>query len=70
MARSSDPNSANSQFFIMFDSAPNLNGQYTIVGRVVAGQDVVDAIKKGDPNANGRVDAPDYMKTVRLKSEG
>ncbi len=67
MARSSDPNSANSQFFIMFDAAPYLNGQYTIIGRVVAGQDVVDAIKKGDPNLNGVVVEPDYMKSVRVK---
>lgn len=67
MARSNDPDSANSQFFIMFGPAPYLNGKYTIVGRVIAGQEIVDAIKKGDPNLNGTVVAPDYMKTVRLK---
>ena len=48
MARSMDPNSANSQFFIMFAPAPHLDGQYTVVGQVIAGQDVVDAIKRGD----------------------
>ena len=48
MARSMDPNSANSQFFIMFEPAPHLDGQYTVVGRVIAGQEVVDAIKRGD----------------------
>jgi peptidylprolyl isomerase len=70
MARSNSPDSANSQFFIMFGPAPYLNGKYTIVGRVVAGQDVVDAIKKGDADDNGSVDDPDYMKTVRLKTDG
>ncbi|MGO4853150.1 peptidylprolyl isomerase [Phaeovulum sp. W22_SRMD_FR3] len=61
MARSSNPDSANSQFFIMFDEAPFLNGQYTIVGHVVSGMDVVDAIKKGDQAANGAVTDPDYI---------
>lgn len=67
MARSQNPNSANSQFFIMFDDAPYLNGQYTVVGRVVAGQKVVDTIKQGDPNQNGKVSDPDYMRKVRIK---
>ena len=49
MARSSDPNSANSQFFIMFDAAPHLNGEYTVWGRVVDGMDDVDAIEPGQP---------------------
>ena len=70
MARSQSPDSANSQFFIMFDSAPHLNGQYTIVGKVSAGLDVVDAIKQGNPDQNGLVFQPDYMKTVRLKTGG
>jgi peptidylprolyl isomerase len=61
MARSSNPDSANSQFFIMFDEAPFLNGEYTIVGHVVSGMDVVDAIKKGDQAANGAVTEPDYI---------
>jgi peptidylprolyl isomerase len=54
MARSSDPNSANSQFFIMFAPAPHLDGQYTVVGKVVSGMEVVDAIKKGT-GGNGEV---------------
>ena len=66
MARSMDPNSANSQFFIMFAPAPHLDGQYTVVGHVVSGMDVVDAIKKGDQAANGAVDEPDYMASVTV----
>jgi peptidylprolyl isomerase len=66
MARSMDPNSANSQFFIMFAPAPHLDGQYTVVGRVISGMEVVDAIKKGDQAANGEVDAPDYMAKVTV----
>jgi cyclophilin family peptidyl-prolyl cis-trans isomerase len=58
MARSSDPNSANSQFFIMFGPAPSLDGQYTIWGRVIAGMDAVDKIKRGNPNNNGIVTPP------------
>jgi len=58
MARSSDPNSANSQFFIMFAPAPSLDGQYTIWGRVIAGMDAVDKIKRGNPNNNGIVTPP------------
>jgi peptidylprolyl isomerase len=69
MARSQDPNSANSQFFIMFDEGSFLNGKYTVVGRVSVGQEVVDAIKKGDEAANGAVAEPDYMKTVMVKSD-
>jgi peptidylprolyl isomerase len=69
MARSMDPDSANSQFFIMFAPAPHLDGQYTVVGRVIAGQDVIDAIKRGDPQT-GAVDDPDWMKTVRVKADG
>ncbi|PFG63586.1 peptidylprolyl isomerase [Thioclava sp. ES.031] len=61
MARSADPNSANSQFFIMFAPAPHLDGQYTVVGHVVSGMDVVDKIKKGDAARNGVVDDPDYI---------
>jgi peptidylprolyl isomerase len=66
MARSMDPNSANSQFFIMFAPAPHLDGQYTVVGRVISGMEVVDAIKKGDQAANGSVDTPDYMAKVTV----
>ena len=67
MARSADPNSANSQFFIMFDDASHLDGQYTVVGEVVTGMDVVDAIKRGSRGANGAVEgAPDVMAEVRV----
>lgn len=61
MARSSDPNSGNSQFFIMFAPGDFLNGQYTVVGSVVEGMDVVDQIKKGDPANNGLVNDPDRI---------
>lgn len=65
MARSSDPNSANSQFFIMFDAAPHLDGQYTVFGRVISGMEVVDAIKKG-AGSSGAVENPDYMESVTI----
>jgi peptidylprolyl isomerase len=52
MARTNNPNSANSQFFIMFDDGAFLNGQYTVVGEVVAGMDVVDKLKRGEPPRN------------------
>jgi peptidylprolyl isomerase len=52
MARTSDPNSANSQFFIMFADGPSLNGQYTVVGEVAQGMDVVDKLHKGEPPSN------------------
>ncbi|PRX09832.1 peptidylprolyl isomerase [Martelella mediterranea] len=61
MARSQNPDSANSQFFIMFDDAPHLNGQYTVIGEVVEGMDNVDKIKKGDPAQNGKVSDPDRI---------
>ncbi|MEH6646207.1 peptidylprolyl isomerase [Sulfitobacter sp.] len=66
MARSQSPDSANSQFFIMFDEAPFLNGQYTVVGRVTDGQDVVDAIKRGTGGNGAVVGEPDMMKTVTV----
>ncbi|TPJ31790.1 peptidylprolyl isomerase [Mesorhizobium sp. B2-7-2] len=69
MARSQDPNSANSQFFIMFAPAPNLDGQYTIVGKVVGGMDIVDKIKKGDEADNGTVTDPDRMIKVRIAAD-
>jgi peptidylprolyl isomerase len=66
MARSQDPDSANSQFFIMFDQGDFLNGQYTVVGQVTAGLDVLDAIKRGD-GSNGEVTGdPDVMVAVRV----
>ncbi|AEH88622.1 MAG: peptidylprolyl isomerase [Mesorhizobium sp.] len=69
MARSQDPNSANSQFFIMFAPAPPLDGQYTIVGNVVSGMDLVDKIKKGDEADNGTVSDPDRMIKVRIAAD-
>ena len=66
MARSANPDSANSQFFIMFAPAPHLNGQYTVVGQVTDGMDVVDAIKRGT-GPNGSVSGtPDVMAEVRV----
>ena len=65
MARTSDPNSANSQFFIMFAPAPSLDNQYTIWGRVVAGMEAVDKIKRGSGN-NGMVQNPDRVIRARI----
>jgi peptidylprolyl isomerase len=69
MARSGEPNSANSQFFIMFGESPSLNGQYTVVGEVISGMDVVDKIKKGDSLNNGAVRSPDKIIKMQLASE-
>ncbi len=67
MARSQSPNSANSQFFITFERASHLNGQYTVVGRVVKGMEVIDRIKRGTgPNGAVRGE-PDYIKSARVK---
>lgn len=68
MARSQDPNSANSQFFICFDEAPFLNGQYTVVGEVVKGMDAVDKIKKGRTDNNGSVADPDIIVKARIEA--
>ena len=65
MARSQDPNSANSQFFIMFADGSFLNGQYTVVGKVVSGMENVDKIKKGE-GQNGEVSNPDRMIKVTM----
>jgi peptidylprolyl isomerase len=64
MARSNDPNSANSQFFIMYDDGAFLNGKYTVVGEVVSGMDVVDKIKKGEPVVD-----PDRMTRVQVGAD-
>jgi peptidylprolyl isomerase len=64
MARSNNPNSANSQFFIMFAPAPHLNGAYTVVGQVTEGMDVVDAIKKGAGRNGEVIGRPDVMESV------
>ncbi|UTC24334.1 peptidylprolyl isomerase [Candidatus Comchoanobacter bicostacola] len=66
MARSSDPNSANSQFFICLDDARFLDGQYTVFGEVTTGMDIVDKIKKGAPGS-GIVTDPDYIKQAYIK---
>jgi len=66
MARSQDPNSANSQFFIMFDEGYFLNGQYTVVGRVTEGMDIVDAIKRGEGRNGAVLGEPDRMVSVRV----
>ncbi len=67
-ARTSDPNSANSQFFIVFQHAPHLNGQYTVWGRVVEGMTHVDQIKKGEPGS-GRVTDPDSIVRMYLLAD-
>ena len=67
MARSQNPNSANSQFFICFEPAPFLDNQYTVFGKVVDGMNFIDKIKKGDSNNNGSVDDPD--KIISFRSE-
>ena len=66
MARSSDPNSANSQFFICFKPAPFLDRQYTVFGKVIEGMEYVDKIKRGDESNNGSVSDPD--KIISFKS--
>ncbi len=63
-------NSANSQFFIMFAPGPQLEGQYTVVGNVESGMELVDKIKKGDPAQNGVVSEPDRMVKVRIAADG
>jgi len=69
MARAQSPNSANSQFFIMFNRSPNLDGNYTVFGRVIDGQEVVNSIKRGSMSDNGSVINPDFMKKVSIKSD-
>ena len=67
MARSSDPDSANSQFFICFEQASFLDRQYTVFGKVIEGMEFVDKIKRGDSDNNGSVSDPD--KIISFKSE-
>lgn len=69
MARTSDPDSADSQFFILFAEAPHLNGQFTAWGRVVKGIENVDKIKKGDPARNGLVTDPDRILRLRVAAD-
>jgi len=65
-ARSSDPDSANSQFFICFEAAPHLDRQYSAFGKVIKGMEHIDKIKKGDPNS-GAVSNPDKIVSIRSK---
>ena len=69
MARSQDPNSANSQFFICFGPAAFLNGQYTVFGEVVSGMEFVDKIKKGDQASNGTVRQPDKIVKMQMMQD-
>eukprot|EP00919_Chromeraceae_sp_WS-2016_P064409 GHVR01152437.1.p1 GENE.GHVR01152437.1~~GHVR01152437.1.p1 ORF type:complete len:194 (-),score=22.83 GHVR01152437.1:505-1086(-) len=66
MARSEDPNSANSQFFIMLNDGLYLDGRYTAFGRVIKGMEFVDMIKKGNPEYNGKVINPDKILKMRV----
>jgi peptidylprolyl isomerase len=69
MARTSDPNSANSQFFIMLADNPGLNNKYTVVGEVASGMDVVDKIKKGAEAQNGAVANPDKITHMQMAAD-
>ncbi|MFC0283360.1 peptidylprolyl isomerase [Camelimonas abortus] len=70
MARAASPNSANSQFFIMYGRAPHLDGKYTLVGEVISGMDVADRIRKGDPARNGLVENPDRIVKMEMAPAG
>ncbi len=69
MARAQSPNSADSQFFICFSDAPNLDGQYTVWGRVSSGMDAVDKLRKGDPSRNGVVTNPDKIVSAYIQAD-
>jgi peptidylprolyl isomerase len=69
MARASDPNSADSQFYIMFAPTPSLDGQYTIWGEVTSGMEFIDKIKKGDPARNGMVTNPDKIIKMQVAAD-
>lgn len=69
MARASDPNSADSQFFICFDNANFLDNQYTVWGQVVSGMEFVDKIKKGDSSRNGKVEDPDKILKLQVAAD-
>ena len=69
MARSSNPNSANSQFFICFAEAAFLNANYTVFGEVVSGMDIVDKIKKGASDRNGMVQGPDKIVKMQMAAQ-
>jgi peptidylprolyl isomerase len=69
MARASHPDSADSQFFIMFEPAPSLDGQYTVWGEVTSGMEFIDQIKKGDERRNGMVSDPDAIISIRVAAD-
>ena len=69
MARSQDPNSADSQFFICFAPSPFLDGKYTVWGKVVSGMEYIDAIKKGDQARNGTVRDPDHIVKMQVAAD-
>ena len=69
MARTPDPNSANSQFFIMFDKTPSLDGQYTVFGRVIDGMEHVDGLAAGSLANNGSVANPDKIVKARIAAD-
>ena len=69
MARTSDPDSADSQFFIMFAPATSLDGKYTIWGQVESGMEFIDKIKKGDPARNGSVSDPDKIIKMQVAAD-
>jgi peptidylprolyl isomerase len=69
MARTADPNSANSQFFIMLAPAPHLDGQYTAWGKVISGMELVHKIKKGRADRNGAVEKPDSIVKMRVAAD-
>jgi peptidylprolyl isomerase len=69
LARASDPNSGDSQFYIMFDAAPALDGKYTIFGKVISGMEYVDQLKKGDPAKNGLVTNPDKIVKMQVAAD-
>lgn len=69
MARSADPDSANSQFFIMLADSSHLDGQYTAFGKVIEGMDLVDNIKKGSSSDNGKVTSPDKIISMKVAAD-
>ena len=69
MARAADPDSADSQFFIMFAPEPSLDGKYTIWGQVTSGMEHIDGIKKGESARNGMVANPDHIVRIRVAAD-
>ena len=69
MARAADPDSADSQFFIMFAPAPSLDGQYTVWGEVTSGMEHIDRVKKGDASRNGMVREPDRILKMQVAAD-